>query len=480
MDDSFSNIGAMLDEPPESARPFTDEVWGQVDPRRALDGLQHLVETIARLHREGLELHGVNRRDLALDAATGRLYLINAPRISPAGDSATAEFASAEFATTDSATTDIEKTRLGAEAVWRDARIIGELAYENFMGEAYPGGHQMAALLQERGAMAEMGLLQPGLTQVVAACVSPYGELALDDVSELTGALDQLRREIAKPLTFRVGSRSTMGNYVFRRNNQDSCGHLLMQSIIGSTNRSVGFFCVADGIGGIRDGERASQLAVQAGCRAFGRALAHYGGDEVARHPSDFARAIVQVTSQRLALQGEFDPEHNRGGTTFTCLVLAGERAGVGHVGDSRAVLVRDGRILQLTRDHTLASIFRDLGESPATAAEAETSNRTISRFLGTGMELDDSRIDGFSAEFASENDLGASRDINHVGFRMRSEDLFVLTSDGVHDEVSRERFQQLVAMHRRDPQALVDAMVQQALVQVGRDNATGMAILVE
>ncbi len=447
-----ADVQALLDTPPDAAQPFDDGRWRQLDGRRAVAALRHLVDTIDRVHQAGFELRGVRRADLYIDEARARLCLAQAPRIQPV-------------------------SRLSAEGVWRDGRLIGELAYENFMDEDYPGGHQMAALLQERSAMAELGLLQPGLTQVVAVCVSPYGELALLDMDDLARALDQLALELAEPLSFRVGTRSTVGNYIFRRNNQDSCGHLVMQSVAGSDKRSIGFFCVADGIGGIRDGERASKLAVESACLAFGRALAHYGATALSTRPAAFARAIAKVTSQRLVLEGEFDAAHNRGGTTFTCMIIGGDRAGIGHVGDSRAVLVRDGGVIQLTRDHTLASILDSLGEAAETDAQAEMSQRTISRFLSTGIELEAERVDGFGP---AAQKLEADADLNTVGFEVQRGDLFALTSDGVHDEIAAERFQQLVALHRRAPQALANAMVEQALAQVGRDNATALVVLVE
>lgn len=452
MNQKPDDILAFLDTPPSSARPFGDAEWRRLDGAQAVDALLELVETIAEIHRAGMELQGVRRADLQLDAARGRLYLTEAPRLRPV-------------------------ERLEPESVWRDGRLIGELAYENFMDEDYPGGHQMAALLQERSAMAETGLLQPGLTQVVAVCVSPYGELALLDMEDLARALHQLRLELARPLTFRVGSTSTVGNYIFRRNNQDSCGHLVMQSITGSAKRSVGFFCVADGIGGIQDGERASKLAVESSCLAFGRALSHYGATVLSEKPSAVARAIAKVTSQHLALEGEFDTARNRGGTTFTGLVIAGDRVGIGHVGDSRAVLVRGGKITQLTRDHTLARILDNLGEQAASQAQAEMSQRTISRFLSTGIELESSRIDGFGREAAA---LETDADVDVAGLKVEPGDLFVLTSDGVHDEIGAERLQQLVTLHRHEPQALSNALVQHALSQVGRDNATALVVLVE
>ncbi|MFW6057449.1 MAG: PP2C family protein-serine/threonine phosphatase [Persicimonas sp.] len=443
---------ALVDAPCAAARPFDDTTWRRLGPKLAVRALQRLVDKIYAIHEAGFELGGVRRTDLALDAQRGRLYLTEIPRIEAAA-------------------------RLEPESIWRDGRLIGELAYENFMDEDYPGGHQMAALLQERSAMAETGLLQPGLTQVVAACVSPYGELALRKMADLRHALDQLALELSTPRTFDVGASSTVGNYIFRRNNQDSCGHLVMSSIAGSAKKSVGFFCVADGIGGIDDGERASKLAVETACLTFGRAWSHYGADRLEQSPGAFARAIAKVTSQRLALEGEFDASQNRGGTTFTGLVIAGGRAGVGHVGDSRAVLVRGDRLIQLTRDHTLASILERLGEPVGDDAQAETNHRTISRFLSTGIELEADRIDGLSE--AAAQLLAADAEPDTRGIRVESGDLFVLTSDGVHDEISAEHLQRMAALHRGNPQALSNALVQHSLSRVGRDNATAQVVLV-
>lgn len=444
---------ALLSAPPPRACAFDDYRWRSLNPQAALAALESLVGALHAAHRAGLSLHGVRRSDLYLDAESERCFVVAAPRLRRVDE-------------------------LSAEVIWRDARLIGELVYENFMGEDYPGGHQMAALLQERSAMAEVGFLQPGLTQLVAACVSPYGELALQSINDLQPSIEQLRLELDSPLSFRTGATSTVGNYIFRRNNQDSCGHIIMRSIAGSAKTTVGFFCVADGIGGIEDGERASKLAVESACLAFGRAWSHYGAEALAERPTAFARAIGQVTSQRLALEGEFDAGQNRGGTTFTGLVLAGGRAGLCHVGDSRAMLVRGTQSVALSTDHTLARIMANLGEAPSSTAQDEANHRTISRFLGTGTELEIERIDGLSR--AAVDALALEPAAEERGFDIERGDIFVLTSDGVHDEIPAERFAQLVQLHRHDPQALSNALVQHALSQVGRDNATALVVLVE
>ena len=180
----------------------------------------------------------------------------------------------------------------------------------------------------DRKAMIEAGMTYPGLNQVLAGCVTPYGDLAYSDAEDLLAGLASFRAELVRPLRFEVGSSSTLGSYIFRNNNQDSCGHVILDSQCGSRKLRAGFFCVADGIGGIEDGEHASRLAVETATTAFVRGWSFYGAERLEKAAVSFARGVARVASQRLALEGEFARENNRGGTTFTGLLIAGGRAG--------------------------------------------------------------------------------------------------------------------------------------------------------
>ena len=212
-------------------------------PRIAVAALRTLAAVIGQLHDAKAWLHGLKRGELLFDANASRLYIAAMPRLHV-------------------------NERPSIEAPWRDMRLVGELAYENFVEDDYPGGHQMAAILQDRSAIADLGVVFPGLPQLLAGCVSPYGDLAYSNCGDLERGLDQLQLELTRSWSFRVGSASTVGNYIFRKNNQDSCGHIAFQSICGSEKVSLGFFCVADGIGGIQDGERASRhIALEATSR---------------------------------------------------------------------------------------------------------------------------------------------------------------------------------------------------------------------
>ena len=427
--------------------------WRNLPAHHCVRALAGLARTVGAIHDAGWTLDGIHRGELLFDASTSRLVVGTIPRLRPLDDE--------------------------PETIWRDIRVFAALAYENFLELEYPGGHQLVSLLQDRTAMMETGITAPGLAQVLAGCVTPYGDLAYQSVDDLVVGLDHLAAELSRPRTLRVASRSTLGNYIFRQNNQDSCGHVVIDTTCGSRATQMGFFCVADGIGGIADGERASSLAVRTANAAFVRAWSHYDAENLRAYPSAFARAIAQVTSQRLALEGNFAPQANRGGTTFTGLFLAGDRGGLCHVGDSRAVLIRDGRLIALTRDHTLASILEDLGESDEEVNRDEANHRTIARFFSTGVELEEQRIDGLRQDTAQQ--LGLDDDQRSLGgFTVRRGDLFVLTSDGAHGEVSDAELIRLAALHGDDPGRLCEAIVDRALAKIGRDNATVVAVVIE
>lgn len=439
-----------ISAPPEGSIPFDEARWWSLDRDVAVDALTSLTRLIGEIHEARAWMQGIRRRELRLLpdgslflTSLGRLHVTRKPPI---------------------------------EAAWRDMRIIGEMAYEVFSDEPYPGGHQMAAILQDKAAMEGTPVLFPGLAQLLAGCVSPYGDLAYVDTRDLLEGLAQLRVELERPLTFEVGSASTVGNYLFRKNNQDSCGYMLAQSICGSRKVSLGFFCVADGIGGIQDGERASRLAVEMATQSFARAWAHYGASYIARNVEGLARSIAKVVGQRLAVEGELRPNNNRGGTTFSGMVICGDLLGVCHLGDSRIVLFRDGRLTALTHDHTLANILIELGElTPEEAQKNDVSQRTISRFLSTSAEVELDRIDGFGREAAALKDAVTDR-----GLKVERGDVFILTSDGAHGEIDEDGLLTLVKRHSDAPQALADALVKNAIDRMGRDNSTALVVRVD
>jgi serine/threonine protein phosphatase PrpC len=200
-------------------------------------------------------------------------------------------------------------------------------------------------------------------------------------------------------------------------------------------------FAVADGMGGAQAGEVASRLAAAA-FREFHQA------DELV--PSERVVAIIQEANRRIHERARSDREVSGMGTTITAALLAEDEVTIGHVGDSRAYLLRAGRLEQLTEDHSLvADLVRSGRLSPA-EAETHPQRSVITRALGTDPEVD---VDAFSVAAAPG-------------------DVFLLCSDGlttmVDDEEIRAQIEQA-----KDLEQAVKALVKTANRHGGEDNVT-------
>jgi protein phosphatase len=152
-----------------------------------------------------------------------------------------------------------------------------------------------------------------------------------------------------------------------RQNNQDSgyAGEHLL--------------CVADGMGGAAAGDLASTVVVQTLRRLDAPA------------PNDLLEALagaVLRANVRLAEIVESDPTVEGMGTTATAIVLDGDRAGLVHIGDSRAYRLRAGRLEQLTEDHTLVQSLVDEGRITAEEARHHPHRSLILRVLDGRQEI--------------------------------------------------------------------------------------------
>ncbi|MEM1346991.1 MAG: PP2C family serine/threonine-protein phosphatase [Myxococcota bacterium] len=441
-----------LKPPLEDIALWDDAAWRRLPWIDVVDALLELAHTLQDIHDVGVGFDGLSRQHLLRDTRHARFVLAAAPSlIELDGD---------------------------VELIWRDLKFFAELLYERAAQRAFPGVHKLAELLQDRGQLVQLNLLIPGVVQILAGCVTPFGKMAYLSTQELIDGLRHLRLEVDEPLRLTVGTHSTMGGAISRRNNQDSCGHMLIDTVAGSRASTMGFFCVADGIGGIEDGERASSLAVGFAGEAFARAWAHHGAQELMGAPTLFARGIAKTVSQRLTVEGEFAPALNRGGTTFSGMLFAHDRVGIGHAGDSRIGLVRDGQLTWLTEDHTLAHLLERAGApSSEDLEQRELHNRTLSRFLSTRMEIELERIGGFGSHVPHTLSLTEDR-LHDLGLLAMRGDAFLLTSDGIHGVLLEEELVELV--HAYDnPQSAADAIGRAALHALAKDNLTVLVVYV-
>lgn len=207
-------------------------------------------------------------------------------------------------------------------------------------------------------------------------------------------------------------------------------------------------FVVADGMGGARAGEVASQAAVS----AFEEGLPE--GPLTETLP-----ARIQTANRVIHDQARSDPNFAGMGTTITAAAIdpGSETVTIGHVGDSRAYRIRGGIIQRLTRDHSLVEEMRRRGQLTEAQAEEHPQRSIITRALGPESEVD--------------------VDVQEVA--AAPGDLFLLCSDGLTSMLDDDRIRRLIIEADSLDQAareLVDA----ANLAGGRDNITVVLFQVE
>ena len=151
-------------------------------------------------------------------------------------------------------------------------------------------------------------------------------------------------------------------------------------------------FAIADGMGGAQAGEIASRLA----------AAALEDTDSGSLSGPERVRSLIQEANRRVHERSSADPTTSGMGTTMTVALVEGDTVAIGHVGDSRAYLLRDGRLEQLTEDHSLVNELLKSGRLSPEEAETHPQRAVITRAVGTDPDVD---VDAFPVP-ARDGDL--------------------------------------------------------------------------
>jgi PPM family protein phosphatase len=203
-------------------------------------------------------------------------------------------------------------------------------------------------------------------------------------------------------------------------------------------------FAVADGMGGANAGEVASGLAVET--------LREESNDDSAGER--FVVSLIQEANRRVFQRQTDDAEASGMGTTMTVALIEDGIVRIGHVGDSRAYLYRDGEIRQLTEDHSLVGELVRSGKLSAEEAETHPQRSVITRALGTDPDVD---VDTFTVD-------------------AQPGDVFLLCSDGLYSMVGTDKILDLLRRHRNDLDAAAKELISAANKKGGEDNITVVA----
>jgi protein phosphatase len=198
-------------------------------------------------------------------------------------------------------------------------------------------------------------------------------------------------------------------------------------------------FAVADGMGGARGGEIASRVAAT----ALGEPVDGSGEARVV--------ALIQEANRQVYERAREDSDASGMGTTITVALFENGIVSIGHVGDSRAYLIRDGKVDQLTEDHSLVAELVRTGRLSAEEAETHPQRSVITRALGTDPDVD---VDVFSIE-------------------AKPGDLFLICSDGLTSMVDDATILNTVEVQRDDLDGVAKELVAAANRSGGEDNIT-------
>ena len=224
-------------------------------------------------------------------------------------------------------------------------------------------------------------------------------------------------------------------------------------------NEDIGLYVVCDGMGGHAGGETASRLAVQTIEKELISAKLRIDDPFSAKASlpeSPLAGALREAVEGACAAvfrSSRAHPELAGMGTTCISLLVQGDHAIVGHVGDSRAYLVRDGQVWQLSEDHSLV-------------------NEQVRAGLLTEEEAKHSRLKNIITR-----SVGFEEDVlvDVVGVETRSGDKFLLCSDGLSNLIDNDEIRDALVQTELDQ--VPEMLIQLANSRGGDDNITVIAV---
>ncbi|GAA1806950.1 hypothetical protein GCM10009795_060170 [Nocardioides hankookensis] len=202
---------------------------------------------------------------------------------------------------------------------------------------------------------------------------------------------------------------------------------------------------VADGVGGAAAGEVASATAAYV---VAATALARFGDD-----PTQVLVAAVEHAHASLRAGVAADEERSGMATTLTAVLTDGSRVVLGHVGDSRAYLVRDGLMHQISQDHTYVQHLVDTGQLDPAERFGHPWSNVVLRSL----------------------DGGADQAFDVTELEVRAGDRLLLSSDGLTDLVRDDRIAEVLRL--TDPHSAAAVLTQSALLAGGKDNITAVVL---
>ncbi len=222
-------------------------------------------------------------------------------------------------------------------------------------------------------------------------------------------------------------------------------------SLYADADPERGLFIVADGMGGHAAGEIASEMAVQIVAREMVH-IRNLAGEEPLSAMSDALRSANRAIFERTIIEADKQGM----GTTASCLMLGTGRFVIGHIGDSRIYLLRDGTFRQVTKDHSYVQEQVDAGFLTPEQARYHPYSNVITRCVGANAAVEADVLTG----------------------EIKPGDLWLVASDGLTGMVEDPQLRKIMET-KSTPGAMVNSMINEANKRGGLDNITAIVVQV-
>jgi serine/threonine protein phosphatase PrpC len=276
------------------------------------------------------------------------------------------------------------------------------------------------------------------------------------NATALAEQLEAMLAERTRPTTLRQQMGAATDTGIVRDHNEDSYLTIQLGLDNNNTPQSWGVYIVSDGMGGHAAGEVASGLAIRGAADLI---LSEYLARSVqpdATYNEDDTRDLVRraVLQANERVVAESRAQGNDMGATFTMAIVVGDRVTVGNVGDSRTYLLRDGKLLRISKDHSLVQRLVDLGQISDEDIYTHPQRNAVLRSLGDRSEVE---VDLFNE-------------------RLKPGDALFLCSDGQW-EMTRDAEMEKLLVSSDDPTTVCKALVAAANQAGGEDNITAVLV---
>lgn len=229
-----------------------------------------------------------------------------------------------------------------------------------------------------------------------------------------------------------------------RSHNEDSIG----------TDSDLGVVVLADGMGGYKAGEVASAIAVNLILEEAREGLKSVTSGDVDEesgysHESLVIKGAIEKANETIFKTAQSQPQCQGMGTTVVAVAFYDNRLTVAHVGDSRLYRSRDGRLDQVTTDHSLLQELIDKGFYTPEEAKRSLNKNLVTRAMGI--------------------ESGVSPDLQEDV--VKAGDVYLLCSDGLSDLVDDDEMQSILDSHIDSLDSAAQRLVERANEKGGKDN---------